>query len=173
VETVAVYWEPIIRTYGIDLREGRLLAKVLLQPSAGVDLAPLELAEDRGGAELIMAAAGREAVDDLALWLVLGGDAARALHRRAAAEPGPELTHPVDVLHFHGPHFGDRYGIVSAALSALRQGALEPLLVGCTGASVYLAVRGGDGPRAVESLRRAFTTPGTTPGAPATGSAPP
>jgi hypothetical protein len=157
VETIAVYWEPIIRTYGFEVREGLTMARLALPPEGGDDLALLPAADDTARGGLIMAAAGPEPDSALALWVIVDGVVAEELRERARAGDGPAVTHPVEVVHFHGPHFGDRYGIASAALSALRQNEVTLLLAAFTGASVYLAVPDGDGSRAVQSLRRAFT----------------
>lgn len=161
METVAVYWEPIIRTYGFEVREGFTLAQLPLSSPGTDTLGQWAALQDDADAELVMAAAAHHADTTLALWVVLGGDAAAALRQQAPSHT--TLIHPVDVVHFHGPHFGDRYGIANAALSALDQSGVQLLLMGCTGASVYLAVPGGTGAQAVLGLRAAFTTPDAAP----------
>lgn len=152
-----MYWEPIIRTYGFEVREGLTMARLALPPGGGGDLALLPQIGDTARGGLIMAAAGREPDSALALWVIVDGALAEELRERARASDGPAITHPVEVVLFHGPHFGDRYGIASAALSALGPDEITLLLAAFTGASVFLAVPGGDGSRAVGSLRRAFT----------------
>lgn len=161
METVAVYWEPIICTYGFDVRSGLTLAT--WERRAGLDGDETGLGEpDVAGVDLVMAVGGRPASGGLVLTMVLDGDLAQQDAHPISATV-VERIHPVDVVHFQGPHFGDRYGIATAALSAMAQGGVELLLLGCTGASVYLTVPGGEGARAVRSLRQAFTTPGATP----------
>lgn len=152
-----MYWEPIIRTYGFEVHEGLTMARLALSPDGDGDLALLPEVGDTSRGPLIMAAAGREPDSALALWVIVDGILAEELRERARRSDGPAVTHPVDVVHFHGPHFGDRYGIAMAALSALRPDDVTLLLAAFTGASVFLAVPGGDGTRAVESLRSAFT----------------
>lgn len=158
METVAVYWEPIIRTYGFDVRSGLTLATWTrgAPPALYESLAP---GSQDTAVSLVMAVAGPRDGDALSLSMVVDGEPPALGEDSHRAE----LLHPVDVVHFHGPHFGDRYGIATAARAALAQGGVELLLMGCTGASVYLAVHGGDGARTVQSLRRAFTTPDSTP----------
>jgi hypothetical protein len=160
METVAVYWEPIIRTYGFDVRTGLTLAQLELPTEGSDDLALLlePGAPCPGG--LVMAAAGRNADSSLALWVVLDGVVAQDLRERAQAVGDPTVIHPVEVVCFHGPHFGDRYGIASAALSVLQKDGITVLLASCTSASVFLAVECNEGRRTVQSLQIAFTAPG-------------
>ncbi len=159
METVAIYFETIIRTYGFDVRSGLTLAKLGPSESAHPTVRELTSESSAGEVDLVMTTAGREANGDLGLWVVVAGETARALCERHQDNPDLEITHPVDVVHFHGPHFGDRYGIANAAMATLRASKLSPLLMSCTGASVFLAVAGGEGERTVESLRGSFTTP--------------
>ena len=42
------------------------------------------------------------------------------------------------MIHFQGPHFGDRYGILDIALDALSGGGIPVLAAACTGASISL-----------------------------------
>lgn len=61
------------------------------------------------------------------------------------------------MLYFHGPHFGDRYGIFNAAAACLENEGLELLLAGCTGASVTLVLPMGQGTAAVSALKKGLT----------------
>ena len=66
---------------------------------------------------------------------------------------------PVDILHFQGPHFGERYGIVSSALDALSSRGIRTLAVGCSGSSVYIALPGDTRPLVMEALAEPFIIP--------------
>ncbi len=159
METVAVYWEPIIRTYGFEVRKGLTMVQLALHPDGGGDLDLLPQGHDVVGGSLIMATAQRSSDSSLAVWVVVDGVVAQDLRDRAPDDNGPTVTYPVEVVCFHGPHFGDRYGIASAALSVLAQDKVEVLLTGCTSASIFLTVGHREGQRTVKSLQRAFTTP--------------
>jgi aspartokinase len=63
------------------------------------------------------------------------------------------------MVHFQGPHFGDRYGIADAAFRALTEGDLSPLAVSCSGASIYLVFRQGEAGEAVRLLEKVFEVP--------------
>jgi aspartokinase len=53
-----------------------------------------------------------------------------------APEMGVETTSPVVILSMNGPHFGDRYGIVSEFLTALNDRGVQLLGLSCTIASI-------------------------------------
>jgi hypothetical protein len=69
------------------------------------------------------------------------------------------FTEPVDLLHFRGPHFGDRYGILASALSALERGGVPVWTSACSASSIYLVLPPGSTPRAREALTPAFIVP--------------
>ncbi|MBT4876529.1 MAG: hypothetical protein HON48_15135 [Desulfobacula sp.] len=64
-----------------------------------------------------------------------------------------------DLLHFHGPHFGDRHSIVSRALSCLAKESIRVLLADCTGASISIVLPQGKGKAAKLSLIDVFDSP--------------
>ncbi len=162
METAAVYWEPIIRTYGFEVRQGLTMARLLLHPGSIDALNLLPQPQDADGCGLIMATAQTSSDASGALWVIVDGVVAQRLRERADAANGPEITYPVEVVSFHGPHYGDRFGIASATHAALQRDEVTVLLAGFTGASVLLAVGPNEGQQAVQSLRSAFTTPGGT-----------
>ncbi len=59
---------------------------------------------------------------------------------------------PVELIHFQGPHFGDRYGVADRTLTSLREGGVWPVLSGCSGASMYLVFPESKAAKAKESL---------------------
>jgi len=70
-----------------------------------------------------------------------------------------QTTSPVELVYFHGPHFGDRYGIADTALGTLRRKGLPILAAGCTGASVYIAVPEQRSAEIKQILSDVFDTP--------------
>ena len=48
------------------------------------------------------------------------------------------IDYPVEMLYFHGPHFGDRYGIAHIAGHALQKEDIRYIAMGCSAASVHL-----------------------------------
>ncbi len=65
----------------------------------------------------------------------------------------------VDLVTFHGPHFGDRFGIFNSAVACLELAGLTLVLAGCTGASVSLVLPSGQGAKALPALEKGFETP--------------
>lgn len=65
----------------------------------------------------------------------------------------------VDLVSFHGPHFGDRFGIFNAAATCLDNAGLDLQLAGCTGASVGLVLPAGSGTPAIPALEKGFEKP--------------
>lgn len=156
VETIAVYWEPKIRIYGMDVQ--RRLTQLCWQM-------PEELCSDKrwlqiGGQEekfrLLLGQTGESAIFQGQLlmdesWrskIVEEMDAIIAGDSRAARSSIAE----VDLVSFHGPHFQDRYGIAERVLVALQKSGINLLSSGCTGTSVHLVVIAGDGDRAAGCL---------------------
>ena len=70
-----------------------------------------------------------------------------------------QTTSPVELVYFHGPHFGDRYGIADTALGTLRRKGLPILAAGCTGASVYIVVPEQRSAEIKQILSDVFDTP--------------
>ncbi len=65
----------------------------------------------------------------------------------------------VDLISFHGPHFGDRYKIFWTAMDCLTDDHVPVLVAGCTGASISLTVPYGQGRAARNALARGFEAP--------------
>jgi len=55
-------------------------------------------------------------------------------------EPDISITviKPVELLHIHGPHFQDRFGVAHAALAAIKKQQSEILAASCSGTSICL-----------------------------------
>lgn len=78
----------------------------------------------------------------------------------ADPEPGISLIRDtVDLVTFHGPHFGDRFGIFNTAAACLEVAGIDLILAGCTGASISLVVPAGMGRDAFPALEKGFETP--------------
>jgi aspartokinase len=67
---------------------------------------------------------------------------------------------PVAALFLHGPHFGDRYGISSALVGALRTAGIAPLALSCAVSSMSAVIRAADLEAALQALGTRFAIPG-------------
>ncbi|MCB2225057.1 MAG: hypothetical protein KQH53_00150 [Desulfarculaceae bacterium] len=158
MEIVAVYREHPIRTYGVRPRGG--LALVGLDcPAASLEALAAELAEAPAslGVELCAAPGGEPG----AAWRVClpleQAPALAELTQRAGGRCGP--AQEVSLIALQGPHFGDRWGIASQALTALEEAGVEPcLLLGVTH-TLQLVVPASEAERALAGLGRHFSSP--------------
>ncbi len=69
------------------------------------------------------------------------------------------FSYHVELLSFYGPHFGDRYGIMSRALRCLSQHDIPVLQAGCTGASISMVLPRARGEAAEQALKDVFENP--------------
>jgi hypothetical protein len=69
-----------------------------------------------------------------------------------------ELDHysRVAALYIHGPHFGDRYGIVNILVRALESAGVSLLAMGCTVSSISAIIQEEDLTAAVQALEGTF-----------------
>lgn len=166
METIAVYWEPVIRVYGFDIRTDLALLECDVQPEAadfwGERLESLALT----GSGFIMVLMQSRDHATARLSLVIEqeyADSCRRLLeecRHDGYRISIRLRQPVDMLLFHGPHFQDRYGIAEAVFRSLDQTRISLYAVGCTGTSVYIVVGGGEAGPARTMLSAGFVVPG-------------
>lgn len=151
METIAVYHERPIKTYGIDVEPGLcLLSATVAQgelPALGRGVfSPAALS---GPVKMVAATP-------------VGGS--RVLAQCVTTVPpetaaGLTVTRDVELVSLHGPHYGDRYGIALAALSALADHDVPVLSSACGGASITIVVPCGRGTDAREALSTAFVVP--------------
>ena len=158
METIAVYWEQPIKTYGFQrvtdlilvefsypLKEITSLGKILSRDA-------LQMVK----AEFIIAQAFGEAIS---ITLCLSEKEYRDFWVSVAEAPGStpcEYTYPVGIIYFHGPHFGDRYGIAEAAFSNLSEADIEIVASGCSASSVFVVLAQDDVARAENVLSNTF-----------------
>ena len=165
METIAVYWEAKIKTYGFmektDLALFRIRMPVARIAWWGERIR--QIGDSRDG--FIMAAARADGPETFQLVLLVDRNmrcrTEAELTKTAADESGTSLQVdcPVELVYFQGPHFGDRYGIADAAFGTLAAADLRVLAAGCTGASVYIVVPEKDARSAVSCLSERFVVP--------------
>jgi len=66
---------------------------------------------------------------------------------------------PVSTFAMNGPHFGDRYGIVSELLISLEKGRVDLLGLSCTIASITGVVPSSQITSAIEAIKGCFDIP--------------
>ncbi|WP_028324171.1 hypothetical protein [Desulfatirhabdium butyrativorans] len=167
METIAIYWEPIIKTYGLFCQKSLACYSKIIPAGAFADAGRL-LADGRfeDQPDIALVAVSSLADGGLRLSAVV----------RPQDHPGPtgfdhmwgnlpaidEDVESVDLLCFQGPHFGDRFGIAHAVQNDLRREGIRPRLLVCSASSVYLLLAAGMADRASSSLSRSFQHPSDT-----------
>ncbi len=68
----------------------------------------------------------------------------------------PERRSPMSALFFHGPHFGDRYGIAETLMKALAKVRVSLVALSCTVSSVSLVISQEEARAAIRVLRETF-----------------
>jgi hypothetical protein len=146
MQTIAVYWEPRIKTYGFqsstDMSLIELEFPVQHIPSIGLIL--YELGRVPIGFHLVAAQASGDEICKIYL-LIRRHSESQTLERVRTAEGGKRIhgalvASPLELLHFQGPHYGDRYGIAEAAFKALAFGSVPVLLAACSQSCVCLVL---------------------------------
>jgi aspartokinase len=166
VETVAVYWEDRIKTYGFSETRGLAFLQWSARPEdlsrLGTGIGFLE----NSGVGMLLVLGQTFEGGALELGLLVEGSREEAIRIRleeALGEGSKETVtagSPAGLIHFYGPHFGDRYGIADAALKALAGHAISILAVGCSASSIYLVLPEEHMDPAGAALRVAFWPPG-------------
>lgn len=166
MEVIAVYRESEIKTYGFDLIADAKLFEASLSSSdllaLGQWLRTYGTILEKAALVVIQKKDSGRMIFSVCLKSDDGAFLVKTLNERKHCVWKPELnqTAEVDLLYFHGPHFGDRYGIADAALKVLERGTIPILLGACSMSSIYLAAPKGAGKGAVELLKKKFVTPG-------------
>lgn len=163
METIAIYWEPAIKTYGIEERTGLSLMTIPLRAEgSNLDiLSYLEAAEKCDNVVIILAPPLTDG--EIHLHLLFNG-APPATAKGSGKLSGLQREEPVELVYFHGPHYGDRYGIADAALGALTDVKIPLRAMACSGASVYMVLPEGYARQAGKALSRAFVVPSAKKG---------
>lgn len=158
METIAVYWEQPIKTYGFQkvtdlvlvefsypLKEIRSLGRTLSQDAL-----------QKVKAEFIIV---QESGESISITLCLSEKEYKDFWVSVADAPGStpcKYTFPVGIIYFHGPHFGDRYGIAEATFSTLSEADIEIVASGCSASSVFVVLAQDDIARAENVLNHTF-----------------
>jgi len=165
LETIAVYWEPIIKIYGFLEKTGLCLFRITLAFDQMTACGALIQKIEAGDGRFLMATGRMLDGKSLQLQLLFEKRAADRyrdeLNKLTTCDPriAFSVDAPVELIYFHGPHFGDRFGIADAAFGALAREKFLVLAAACTGASVYIVVPENTARTAVEILSKKFVMP--------------
>jgi hypothetical protein len=164
LETIAVYWEPIVRVYGFDIKADISL----LHLKCSTETIDTLLADIERQAEtsptFLFSQLQLQPPDISHLYLAADHDHISGYRNgleENATKNGLMLTahSPVDLLFFHGPHFQDRFGIANNVFKTLDPLGITVYTIGCTGTSIFIVTGGGQAQKARKMLTEAFAVP--------------
>ncbi len=158
METIAVYWESRIKTYGFQritdlsfiefsypLSEIKSLGEILSQD----DLQIL-------GPKFIIAQESDHKISFIFCLPNKEGEDFHATLKKTSRPTSQRYIYPVGIIFFYGPHFGDRYGIADATFSTLLKADIKIIASGCSAASVFLVLAQDDMDKAEDVLSETF-----------------
>lgn len=165
METIAVYWESKIRTYGFNLYEKLTLCQITLPPGAMGTLGQVLRNPGDDDAVFRLVWAQTDNSGRLKFFFLYNDAHPNWLHsfmgcfQGSGSGIGPVVRTVVDAISFQGPHFGDRHGIMDFTHNALAHGQVPILAATCSVATIYLVLPAGWGRHALAQLSEAFEIP--------------
>jgi hypothetical protein len=164
METIAIYSESIISTYGFNLLERLIMGHVEVTFDQLTRWGALlqDIAHEPAF-RLVWAQSCRP--DCIKFYLLCDDNQWHKAEPFLIRCPGEgagiwqRYTEAVDLLFFQGPHFGDRYGIMDYTHKALTDKQIPMLAAVCSVATIYLVFPGGQGETAKNELTRLFNIP--------------
>lgn len=165
LETAAVYWESVVRIYGITEKTGLTLLTVIFPAvrTAYWGSTVETMAERYGAFEFVLLQQLEKQMSRLNLVLpsAVACSIDSFLQDAARNEKDTIISciKPVELISFHGPHFQDRFGIAHGVFDTLEKSNVPLLAAGCVGTSVNLVFPENLGRQAVHALGTSFVVP--------------
>ena len=158
METIAVYWEPRIKTYGFQRIPDLALIEFSCPLSKIASLGEILSKDDLNIVRpkfVIAQGLDHEVSFVLCLPLKESKDLHASLEKTSSSTLH-RYIHPVSIIFFYGPHFGDRYGIANATFTSLSKADIKIIASGCSSASVFLVLAQHDIDKAEKILSETF-----------------
>jgi aspartokinase len=163
LETKAAYRESRIKTYGFQRITGLSLLRMTVHSEDMESLGKAFCRLGEAGADFLLVFSRRRG-QALEVCLVVTAQWARIIEDRGeeflagtdkAVRPGV----PAEMVFFYGPHFGDRYGILEAAVRGLAARRVKMTAAACSGSCIYIVLPEGKSEEAVAALSEVFEIP--------------
>jgi len=165
-EVVASYQEKRPGIYGLEYQEGQELIRLRIDRSGMAKVGSSFKSFARLGLNLTFLATSSSEdglKENLAFCLPLSeGQTYRGAIKRLAPELDIDTLSPVTTFSMNGPHFGDRYGIVSELLAGLEQSHIRLLALSCTVASITGIVHQDQTQLTLQAIQKSFDVPSVT-----------
>lgn len=165
METIAMYWEPKIKTYGFQIVRDLVLHHLVVPVHQSKHWQPLLETNDGDDVYFYLVSGQLNEEAKLRLSLLSKPDPEHSLLCRMKDQMGADdrcqwqLTTPVELLFFQGPHYGDRYGIADFTLNSLEGFSDRILTAVFSCASIYLVFPEGAADGLKDRLTDAFNIP--------------
>jgi aspartokinase len=158
METIAVYWESRIKTYGFQRAAGLALIELFCPINSIKPMGEFLTGDHMQGlkASFIMAQESKRGLSFVFCLPEKEGMGFHAYLEQTGMSTSHRYIHPVGIIFFQGPHFGDRYGIAETAFSAIAKQGIEIIASGCAASSVYLILAQDDLDRTEQVLTKTF-----------------
>jgi hypothetical protein len=165
METVVMYWEPQIKTYGFEIVKDLALYQYRIPSDLPAEWARAIKRIEDGSNRFHLLCLRLNESSELDLRLLCEPEQGVSLARRIATEiPAAgdrlQITEPVELIFFQGPHFGDRFGIADFTYNALKEKSDVLLAAVFACASIYLILPEGAADEIRTRLAAAFQIPG-------------
>jgi hypothetical protein len=165
METVVMYWEPQIKTYGFQVVKDLALYKYRMPTDLSAEWKRAIKRIEDGPDRFHLLYAQLNESSELEIRLLCEEEQGASLVRRIGGEIPTavdrlQVTAPVELIFFQGPHFGDRFGIADFTYQALKEKADLLLAAVFSCASIYLILPEGAADETKARLAAAFRIPG-------------
>jgi aspartokinase len=158
METIAVYRESRIKTYGFQ-RATNLALIEFSYPLSQIKYLGEILSQDDIQTLRPRFIIAQETDHEISFVFCLPVKEGRDFHASLKKTPRPtphRYIYPVGIIFFHGPHFGDRYGIADATFCTLSNADIKIMASGCSSSSIFLVLVQDDIEKAEEVLAKTF-----------------
>ena len=146
METIPVYWEPKIKTYGFNRVDNLSLLELVFDSKQIADLGIGVQKLGDLGIRLLLVLAQYLSDKELHIYIIFKRQWEKKIIANVSHAMGVDfdeamhITSPVGLIYFQGPHFGERYGIAGSAFGALSRKSISILAAGCSASSIYLVL---------------------------------
>jgi len=167
METSAVYWESRIKTYGFQKTVDLSLIELILRAEQVGDWSYGIHELDEPDVMFNLTLAQRSRDNKLHLYFVFQYKWERKiidhLRKKMQKDDGGlfRVQSKVALMHFQGPHFGDRYGIADTAFRLLSDNDIPIFVSGCSGSAIHIVLPEDRLEAAERFLSSAFEVPQT------------
>jgi aspartokinase len=162
-EVVASYQEQRPKVYGLEYQDNQEFLRVKLNTESIGDFGTSFKEFARLGLNLTFLATSpceEEGKEEVAFCLpVTANNSYIQMMNAMAPQADIQSLAPVSTFAMNGPHFGDRYGIVSELLISLEKGNIDLLGLSCTIASITGVVPTSHMKPAIEAIKGCFDIP--------------